>query len=54
MDTKAQIKEKIDVQVEGDMGKPMADSYWCLIETNATLKAIILQLKINLRQRKNR
>ena len=24
-----------DVQVGGDMGKPMADSYWCVVETNA-------------------
>ena len=37
MDTKAQIKEKIDVQVGRDMGKTMADSYWCLIETKAIL-----------------
>ena len=26
-----------DVQMGGDMGKPMADSCWCLIETNAIL-----------------
>ena len=26
-----------DVQVGGDMGKPMADSCWCLVKTNATL-----------------
>ena len=26
-----------DIQVGGDMGKPMADSGWCLVETNAIL-----------------
>ena len=26
-----------DVQVGGDMGKPMADSCWCLVKTNAIL-----------------
>ena len=26
-----------DVQVGGDMGKPMADSCWCLAKTNAIL-----------------
>ena len=26
-----------DVQVGGDMDKPMADSCWCLVETNAIL-----------------
>ena len=26
-----------DVQVEADMSKPMADSCWCLVETNAIL-----------------
>ena len=29
------------------MGKPMADSCWCLLETNRYCKAVILQLKIN-------
>ena len=28
-----------DVHVEGDMGKPMADSCWCLVETNTILKS---------------
>ena len=31
----------------GDMGKPMAGSCWCLVETKQYCKAIILQLKIN-------
>ena len=26
-----------DVQLEGDMGKSMSDSYWCLVETNAIM-----------------
>ena len=26
-----------DVQVGGDIGKPMADSCWCLVETHTTL-----------------
>ena len=26
-----------DVQVEDDMSKPMADSCWCLVETNEVL-----------------
>ena len=26
-----------DVQVEGDMGKSMADSHWYLVDTNAML-----------------
>ena len=26
-----------DVQVGGDIGKPMADSCWCLVETNVIL-----------------
>ena len=26
-----------DVQVGGDMDKPMAESRWCLVETNAIL-----------------
>ena len=28
------------VQVGGDLGKPMADSCGCLVETNATIKQL--------------
>ena len=36
-----------DIQVGGDTYIPMADSCWCLVETNKYCKAIILQLNIN-------
>ena len=39
-----------EVQLRADMGKPMADSFRCLVETNTIseyCKAIILQLKVN-------
>ena len=31
------MKKKSVREVGGDMGKPMADSCWCLVETNAML-----------------
>ena len=39
-----------DIQAGRDMGKPMADS---CIEIDENCKAIILQLKINLKKKKN-
>jgi len=36
-----------EVQEGGDVGILLADSCWCLMETNTICKAIILQLKIS-------
>ena len=38
-----------EIQEGGDIYILMADSHCCMAETNTTLKAIILQLKINLK-----
>ena len=40
------------VQVGGDIGKPMADSCWCLVETTQYCKAIIVRLEINFKKLK--
>ena len=39
-----------DVQVEGDMGKPMADSCLYLVETNTILKSNYPSIKINFKK----
>ena len=36
-----------EVQGGGDICIPMADSCWCMAETNQHCKTIFLQLKIN-------
>ena len=45
------VKDGREIQEGGDISILMADSRCCMAETNTTLSAIILQLKINFKKK---